>query len=532
MAATQTLISRRIENKHPQDRFLDPAPLFVTAALTAVAILIHGFHPYAEDGGIYLPGILKLVHPALYPTWTGFVTAQTRFSLFAPAIAGIVRLTGVSVMACVFCIYVLSIWGTLYAAWLIAWRCLKGSEAQYGAVAVLSLCMTAPAAGTSLLLVDPYVTARSISTPLGMLSIVGALDLISQFKQSGHVRMRSIGLTGASLVVAAIMHPLMASYAVCCVVLLFCASVSSIRLRTLTLALSGLFALIFATLVHLLAPTQPQGYAAVAHTRYYWFISAWHWYEIVGLIAPLFLLLAIARTSTILNESGRWLAYMGIFAGIIGLEISLIFAHQSANNYFVAMLQPLRIFHMIYIVMILLTGAVLAGAFLERDPVRWTATFVVLGSLMFFVQIQTFPHSAHIELPWRSQANDWERGFDWIRNNTPHDACFALDAHYIESPGEDAQNFRAIAERSSIPDYTKDGGIAAIDATLTLEWIAGETIQANLATLSDDQRRDRLARAHVQWLVLPGASFTTLDCPYQNDAMKVCRSSGAANSSP
>ena len=49
-----------------------------------------------------------------------------------------------------------------------------------------------------------------------------------------------------------------------------------------------------------------------------------------------------------------------MFAGLIGLEVSLLFAHQSAHNYFVAMLQPLRIFHMMYIVLFLLTGASLA----------------------------------------------------------------------------------------------------------------------------------------------------------------------------
>ena len=525
MAATQTLITRQIENKRPQARF-DPVPLLVTASLTVVAILIHGFHPYAEDGGIYLPGILKLVHPELYPTWTGFVTAQTRFSLFAPSLAGLVRFMGMGVMPWLFTVYVLSIWGTLYSAWLIALRCFESAEARYGAVAILALCMTAPAAGTSLLLVDPYVTARSLSTPLGLLAIAGSLDIISDFKQSSRVKVRALVLTGGSLVIAAAMHPLMASYAACCVLLLVCASISNVLLRTLAFAGAALFALIVATLVQLLAPLQPPGYATVAHTRYYWFLSAWQWYEIVGLIAPLLLLWAIARNATILNERGRWLATMGVFAGLIGLEISLLFAHQSAHNYFIAMLQPLRIFHMIYIVMILLTGAILAGGFLERDPVRWTATFLVLGALMFFVQIQTFPNSAHIELPWRSPANDWERGFAWIRNNTPPDAGFAIDAHYIESAGEDAQSFRAAAERSSIPDYTKDGGIAAIDPALTPEWMAGEKIQTGLATMSDDQRRTRLGWAHVQWLVLPETSATTFDCPYQNKSMKVCRISG------
>ena len=142
---------------------------------------------------------------------------------------------------------------------------------------------------------------------------------------------------------------------------------------------------------------------------------------------------------------------------------------------------------------------------------------------MFCVQIRTFPHSSHIELPGRSPSNEWEQGFRWIRSNTPPDATFALDAHYIESPGEDAQNFRAIAERSSVPDYTKDGGIAAVDPALTPAWRIGVAIDVGLAAMLDEKRRDKLARADVQWVVLPQSSETRFTCPYQNRAMKVCQ---------
>jgi hypothetical protein len=214
---------------------------------------------------------------------------------------------------------------------------------------------------------------------------------------------------------------------------------------------------------------------------------------------------------------------MAIWAGVIGIAVSLLFAHRSARSYFVAMLQPLRIFQMVYIVMLLVVGTFVTATFLKRNPVRWTAIIAFLGALMFFVQIETFPNSAHIELPWRSAANDWERGFVWIRDNTPKDAMFALDAKYIDSLGEDAQSFRAVAERSSVPDYTKDGGIAAIDPSLTAAWIAGEAIQIGLATNSDQQRQSKLAQAHIRWVVLPGASATNFDCPYQNKSMKVCR---------
>ena len=168
-------------------------------------------------------------------------------------------------------------------------------------------------------------------------------------------------------------------------------------------------------------------------------------------------------------------------------------------------------------------GALMGSTVLERDPVRWLATAVVLGALMLFVQLETFSHSAHIETPWYRPTNDWERGFAWIRENTPADATFALDDRYIDSPAEDAQNFRGAAERSSVPDYVKDGGIAAIDPALTSDWTTGQRIQNGLASIADEERRVRLARAEVTWLVLPSASKTNFDCPYQNKSMKVCR---------
>lgn len=522
MAATQTLLTRNIEDRQPRERF-DAVPLALTVVLTLVAVLVNGYHPYAEDGGLYLPGVLKLVHPDLYPAWSGFVTAQTRYSFFAPTLAAVVRLTGLSVMVCFFCVYVLSIWGTLYAGWQIASRCCPKREACLGAVMILALCMTAPAAGTSLLLIDPYVTARSISTPCGMLAIAGALDMISEFKLMGRIRLGTFAICATSLVIAAAMHPLMASYAAGCVVLVLCASISNLRLRTAAFGVVGMFAVAVAAVVELLAPAQPRGYATVALSRHYWFLSAWHWYEIAGLVGPLVVLWGITRHGTLLNERGRWLAHMAMAAGTIGVIVSILFAHQSAHSYFVAMLQPLRIFQTIYILMLLLVGVFVTATFLERDLVRWTATGTVLGALMFCVQIETFPHSAHIELPGRIPANGWEQGFNWVRKNTPVDATFALDSKYIESPGEDAQNFRAVAQRSAAPDKTKDGGIAAIDPGLTWEWLSGEAIGANLASETDVQRRLRLSSAHIGWVILPSASKTGFHCPYEDQAMKVCQ---------
>ena len=53
--------------------------------------------------------------------------------------------------------------------------------------------------------------------------------------------------------------------------------------------------------------------------------------------------------------------------------------------------------------------------------------------------------------------NAWLQAFAWIRQNTPVDGLFALDPHYMTLPGEDYHGFRALAERSVLADYEKDG---------------------------------------------------------------------------
>jgi hypothetical protein len=142
---------------------------------------------------------------------------------------------------------------------------------------------------------------------------------------------------------------------------------------------------------------------------------------------------------------------------------------------------------------------------------------------MFFVQQQIFPDLPHLELPWTSPSNDWNKAFVWIKTYSPKDAVFALDANYITMAGEDSLNFRGISERSALPDYSKDGGIASIAPDLTAQWIDGQNIQTNLNHESDAQRLARLRASSVDWIVLSRATLTHFDCPYINATVQVCR---------
>ena len=142
---------------------------------------------------------------------------------------------------------------------------------------------------------------------------------------------------------------------------------------------------------------------------------------------------------------------------------------------------------------------------------------------MLGVQRQTFPNSAHLEFPWSAPHNGWEQGFAWIREHTPENAMFALDADYIAMPGENAQNFRAIAERSAPPDYSKDGGATAIAPDLTDEWMDGERLQRHLDRRMASDDTEKLRSAGVNRVVLAPETPTGFVCPYRNQVVKVCQ---------
>jgi hypothetical protein len=207
--------------------------------------------------------------------------------------------------------------------------------------------------------------------------------------------------------------------------------------------------------------------------------------------------------------------------GLISSAICVAFAHLGYATHLVARLQPLRCFQFVYIAMILLLGIQLGERLLEGKPWRW-GWMPLLAIPLFFAGRITYPSSAHIELPDRTPPNYWQQAFLWIRANTPTDALFAMNPSYIQVRGEDAQSFRAIAERNALPDYSKDGGVASIMPALADAWVSGQIAQASIDSESDAQRALALKPLGVTWVILSAESVTLWHCPYRNIAAKVC----------
>jgi hypothetical protein len=187
-------------------------------------------------------------------------------------------------------------------------------------------------------------------------------------------------------------------------------------------------------------------------------------------------------------------------------------------------LQPLRTFHLITIVMVLLLGGVI-GEFVAKGR-AWVIAAVTLplATGMFLVAQQTYPDSPHIEWPSAISSNAWVRTLLWIRNNTPQDAVFAVDSRYFLEDGIDTHGIRALSERSALADYHKDGGVVAIFPNLADEWKQMSNATYGLDHFSIAQFQQLQQKyPEVTWAVVRGHAPLGMDCPHQDGPYNVCQ---------
>jgi len=190
----------------------------------------------------------------------------------------------------------------------------------------------------------------------------------------------------------------------------------------------------------------------------------------------------------------------------------------------------MRYLHLLYLFFFLIVGGFLGSYVLNRRVYRWLLLFLPLSAGMFYAQRQMYPASPHLELPFVATGNGWLQAFAWIRQNTPVDTVFALDPHYETLPDEDYHGFRALAERSVLADYEKDGGMACRVPRLAPRWLKEVTAlngwrnfqPADFQRLRDDYGVAWvvLSRAYAQY---PVSDTNDMTCPYQNQEVKVCR---------
>src|SRR5450432_118212 len=139
--------------------------------LTCSAVLLHGYHLGTDDAEIYLPAVQKFVDPALYPFGDEFFMAHGRLSLFSNLVGLSARMLHLPVHAAVFAWHLIGIFLLLLASWHLLSTCFETIRARWTGVSLLAAVLAVPVANTALVIMDPYLTARSLSTPSTIFAI-------------------------------------------------------------------------------------------------------------------------------------------------------------------------------------------------------------------------------------------------------------------------------------------------------------------------------------------------------------------------
>lgn len=464
-----------------------------------------GYHPGLEDDGVYLTAVKSDLNPALYPHDAEFFRVQLQATIFDKVVAGFIRLTHIPVAVTELLLQFISVLLIVLGCWCIARLLFEDERAQWAGVALTAAMLTLPVAGTALYLADQHLHPRNIATALVLLAVSRI--------PAGH-RWQAVPL----LLLAFALHPIMAALGISFCFFLTMAMLEPVHiwLRSLrgSLAVAVPLGWIFQS------PT-PIWHRAL-ETRSYYFLYQWTWYEWLGALAPLVLFcllwrIALKRGETILARFSLAVFAYGVFQQAVAM---IVLASPPLVR--LTPMQPMRFLHLIYFFLTLVGGCVLGKLLLKDIPWRWAVFLILINAGMFASQQAEFSSSPHLELPWMRSGNPWLLSFAWIRENTPVNAYFAMDPHYLAAPGEDYHSFRALAERSQLADLEKDPSVVTQVPELGPAW--GRQVDAASGWrdfgLADFERLKR--DFGVDWVIVSYPQPQGLPCKWHKQNVAVC----------
>ncbi len=480
--------------------------LLPTLALTILGFAVMGYHPGLEDDGVYLAAVKFAVNPSLFPHDAPFFRLQMQATLFDQFIAHFVRWTGLSVACTELLWQFASLFLILWASAKIARHLFAQRSAQWAAVAMLAALFTLPVAGTALTIADQYLHPRNLATALILLAVSRILE--------SH-RWQALAL----LLLAFLLHPIMAAMGISFCAFLTLALLDPPRLRLLAQPRVLLAAV---PLGWVFEPATPAWRQALV-TRTYYFLYHWEWYEWLGAMAPILLFWILWRVAR--RHSDAPLAHfsLAVFAYALFQQIVAMVMLAPESPLRLAPLQPMRYLQLVYISLALAAGGLLGRYLLKAKVWRWALFLLLFNGGMFAAQRQLLPASNHLELPGLQTSNAWLQAFAWVRLNTPADAYFALDPHYLAAPGEDYHSFRALAERSQLSDAIKDTAVVTQVPSLAPLWQQQQLAQTGWSSfqLADFERLK--AAFGVNWVLVSYPSPQGLACRWHNRALTICQ---------
>jgi hypothetical protein len=485
--------------------------LLLLLCFTLLGFAVMGYHPGAEDDGIYLSAVKSDLNPGLYPKDAEFFRLQVEGTLFDESVSGFVRLTHIPVAVTSLVWQLVSVGLVIFACSKLAQLLFKECSAQWAGVALVSAMLTLPVSGTALYLMDQHLHARNVAT---------ALILLAVWRVMAKKRMQALIFLLASF----LMHPIMAAAGLSFCFFLTLAMSDAVHERIRSLRNGREVPTTVAAALPLWIFEKPSPiWEKALNSRTYYFLYKWTWYEWLGAVAPLFLFWVLWRKARQHNHTTLARFALAVFVYGAFQQVFAMAVLAPAALVRLTPLQPMRYLQLVYFFLALIGGCLLGKYFLKASVWRWALFLLATNGCMFAAQRAEFPASEHLELPGRSPSNSWVQAFAWIRKNTPTDAYFALDPRYLEAPEEDNHSFRALAERSQLCDDLKDTAVVTQVPELAPKWDREVEAQSGWHNfkLADFKRLKH--EFGVNWTLVSYPEPKGLDCQWHNDNLAVCR---------
>ena len=163
-------------------------------AVSALTFLVHGYHPFADDAGLYVAGVKKLLDPSLFPVGMRFILSETRIESFYPLVIGVTKLFGGSLESALLLLYLVTLIAFIYGAWYVSGLISDCRFCRWTAVCLAGCLFTLPVGGTSINIMEPYLGPRAFVAVLSLFAVGLTLE-------------RRWFWLGVTLLVSATMHP-------------------------------------------------------------------------------------------------------------------------------------------------------------------------------------------------------------------------------------------------------------------------------------------------------------------------------------
>jgi hypothetical protein len=475
-------------------------PFVILATLNSA-----GYRFGASDQAFYVPAILKHVDPALFPRDAALIESQAKLTLLDEAVAGIMRVTGITLP-------ILFAVGYVVGLALLAWAVLSLGGHLYStraaAVALLfafTLRHAITKTGTNTL--ESYFHPRQLAFALGVLSI------------SGYLRQGFRWPAWILVVIAALVHPTTAVWFMVWLGVAIFIAEPRLRMGLTTLAavatITGVWALVAGPLEGRFVRMDDEWLATLVTKDYLfpleWPVSAW----LVNLAYIPLIVFGLNRRRAAGALTPREsaivlgaLALLGVFAvGLVlhGVRLALAIQMQPARVFWV-----LDFLATVYVVWLLAEG----GAATQRGAAMVAAVVIALtvvrGSYVAYVR---FPERsfAQLDIP----DTDWGRAMTWARTSDK-------SSHWLADPMHAARygtSLRVAGHRDVFVEEIKDSAIGMYDREVAMR--TKERVQSlqQFAELTPERARDLAARYGITYLI--SEQPLALPIAYSSEQLKV-----------